>query len=40
MLWRLHRIENKQDEYQSIYHHLLEELEEIIDRFDNEQIHN
>ena len=40
MLWRLHRIENKQDEYQSIYHHLLEELEEIIDRFDNEQLQN
>lgn len=35
-LWRLHRIENKLDEYQTMYHELLEEIEDIMDKFDNE----
>tara|TARA_R100000458_G_C8267325_1_gene242303 strand:+ start:447 stop:647 length:201 start_codon:yes stop_codon:yes gene_type:complete len=35
-LWRLHRIENKLDEYQTMYHELLEEIENIMDKFDNE----
>ena len=35
-LWRLHRIENKLEDYKTMYHELLEEIEDIMDKFDNE----
>ena len=36
IILRLNRIEKKVDKHQGIYNDLLREIEEIVDRFDNE----
>jgi len=36
ILWRLNRIERKVEEYQTMYHELLQEIHDIMEEFDNE----
>ena len=36
VLWRLNRIERKVEEYQTMYHELLQEIHDIMEEFDNE----
>ena len=36
VLWRLNRIERKVEEYQTMYHELLQEIHDIMEDFENE----
>ena len=36
VLWRLNRIESKVEEYQTMYHELLQEIHDIMEEFENE----